>query len=205
MKILVTALASSGLQQDPAAEAVRALPIVLDSAFIVRQSVPADYMKSTKTVVEALREHEPEAVICIGQAGGRYAVMPEFVAINFVHAEKPDLAGNQPQNGTIMPDGPDAYFSNLPVFTIVQAIRARGVPAEISYTAGTTLCNSLMYGVAHYLRQSAKQALFGFVHIPYLPSQTVSLPYSAPSLCQDDINAAIHAAVSIVAKQLSVK
>jgi pyroglutamyl-peptidase len=111
-------------------------------------------------------------VICLGQAGGRTAITPERVAINVDDARIPDNAGTQPVDRPVVRGGPAAYFSTLPVKAIVAGLRAEGVPAEVSQTAGTFLCNHVFYGLMHALRLRPG-VRGGFIHVPYLPEQAL--------------------------------
>jgi pyroglutamyl-peptidase I len=203
MKILVTGFESLGNDEfSPSVDIVKMLPIVVEDAFVVKLEVPALFVKSITTVTDAIDEHNPEAVICVGQFGGRFGITPEFVAINYINSHLPDNAGNRPQNKVVSPDGPAAYITDLPINGMVTAIKEAGVPAEVSYAAGTSLSNSLMYGVARHIEQNRLRTISGFLHIPYIPSQTVLLPRPAPSLSTDDIRNGIEAAIGAVAMYL---
>ena len=200
MKILVTGFESLGNDEfSPSVDIIKMLPIVVEDAFVVKLEVPALFVKSITTVTNAIDEHNPEAVICVGQAGGRYGLTPEFVAINYINSHLPDNIGNRPQNKVVSPDGPAAYITDLPINGMVTAIKETGVPAEVSYTAGTSLSNNLMYGVAHHIEQTKSHTIAGFLHIPYVPSQTVLLSHPAPSIAADYIKSGIEAAIGAVA------
>jgi pyroglutamyl-peptidase len=128
------------------------------------------------TAIVELHRHvravKPSLVICLGQAGGRTAITPERVAINVDDARIPDNAGTQPVDRPVVRGGPAAYFSTLPVKAIVAGLRAEGVPAEVSQTAGTFLCNHVFYGLMHALR-FRRGVRGGFIHVPYLPEQAL--------------------------------
>lgn len=128
---------------------------------------------------QLLALHQPELVVCIGQAGGRTDISIERVAINVDDARIPDNAGAQPIDQAIVADGPAAYFSSLPLKAIVQALRAQGIPASVSQTAGTYVCNHIFYGLMHYASTHPGIKRAGFVHIPYLPDQACHHPGSA--------------------------
>jgi pyroglutamyl-peptidase len=119
-----------------------------------------------------VRAVKPSLVICLGQAGGRTAITPERVAINVDDARIPDNAGTQPVDRPVVRGGPAAYFSTLPVKAIVAGLRAEGVTAEVSQTAGTFLCNHIFYGLMHALRLR-RVVRGGFIHVPYLPEQAL--------------------------------
>ena len=152
MKLLLTAFDPFGGETlNPALEAVRQVKPRIGSVEIVKLEVPTVFGKSVDTVAAAIRRETTEAVLCIGQAGGRRGLTPERVAINIDDARIPDNEGNQPIDRPIVAGGQAAYFSTLPVKAMVQAIRDAGVPADLSNTAGTFVCNHLLYGVLHLL------------------------------------------------------
>lgn len=173
VKILVTAFDPFGGDAvNPALEAVRLLPPTIAGAELVALEVPTVFGRSIRTVTEAIDEHQPDAVLCVGQAGGRSGVTPERVAINVDDARIPDNEGNQPIDQPVVDGGAPAHFSSLPVKAMVQAITEAGLPSELSNTAGTFVCNHLMYGVLHHLaRQRLDQVRAGFVHVPFIPEQ----------------------------------
>ena len=129
-----------------------------------------------QAAVRAIEKIGPDAVVCVGQAGGRCAVTVERVAVNVDDFSIPDNEGQQPRNLPIVEGGPDAYLSTLPIHEMVEAMRGAGVPAAVSNRAGTYVCNHVMYGVAHYLAQHRPTAISGFIHIPYLPQQVLDKP-----------------------------
>ncbi len=124
--------------------------------------------------VAALKKHllalDPALVVCVGQAGGRAEITPERIAINVDDAQIPDNAGRQPVDVRIVKNGPAAYWSTLPIKAVVAALRKRGIPAAVSQTAGTFVCNHVFYGLMHALR-TRPQVRGGFVHVPFLPEQ----------------------------------
>lgn len=142
-----------------------------------------------------MAEHEPDAVLCIGQAGGRADLTPERVAINQDDARIPDNEGQQPIDRTIRPDGPPAYFSTLPIKAMVEAIRSAGIPASVSNTAGTFVCNHLMYQALNLAEKQFPKTKAGFLHIPYLPEQVVDKP-GLPSMSLETIVKGIEAAIT---------
>jgi pyroglutamyl-peptidase len=136
-------------------------------------------------VDKAIDEVEPDLVLCVGQAGGRAKITPEFVGINYADARIPDNDGNQPVAEKIAADGPDAYFATLPVKAMVQAMTEAGIPAEVSYTAGTYVCNDVMYSLLHTLATKHPGVRGGFLHVPYATEQACHLPSSTPSMSLD--------------------
>ncbi len=118
----------------------------------------------------AMRGVRPDLVIALGQADRRLAITPERVAINIDDARIPDNAGSQPEDRPVVPGGPAAYWSTLPTKEIVARLRERGIPADVSQTAGTFVCNHLFYALMHELRRRPRIRA-GFVHLPTLPAR----------------------------------
>jgi pyroglutamyl-peptidase len=138
---------------------------------IVARLLPTTYEESLPRLRRLLRRVRPALVICVGQAGGRAEVTPERVAINVDDSRLPDNAGWKPVDAAIIPGGPVAYWSTLPVKAIVRALRRQGVPASVSSSAGTFVCNHVFYGLMHELAKNGNAARGGFVHVPLLPGQ----------------------------------
>lgn len=199
MKILLTAFEPFGGDTvNPAQEAVRLVPDTVAGAQIVKLDVPVVVGKSVTVVRDAMEREQPDAVLCIGQAGGRIGLTPERVAINIDDARIPDNEGNQPIDQPVFADGAPAYFSNLPVKAMVAAIREAGVPASLSNSAGTFVCNHLMYGVLYHIAKSWPQMRGGFMHVPFLHEQIMNRP-NTPSLSTQDIVTGICAAIGAIA------
>jgi len=183
-KVLVTGFEPFGGERvNPSWEVVKQLgDLELSGAQIVVRQLPCVFGKAIDALNAAIDEILPEMVICVGQAGGRVDFSLERVAINVDDARIPDNEGNQPVDETIVASGPAAYFSSLPIKTIVSGLRESGIPACVSQTAGTYVCNHVMYGLMHRLAQpSCKVVKGGFIHIPYLPEQAAKHP-GAPSM-----------------------
>lgn len=185
MKVLVTGFEPfGGATVNPALEAVRRLPATIEGAEVVTAQIPVVFGKDAAAVEAAIDAERPDLVLCVGQAGGRSHVTPEFVGINYANARIPDNEGNQPV-GRLEPDGPDAYFATLPVFAMVDAARAAGVPAAVSYTAGTFCCNEVLYELLHCLATRHPGVRGGFVHVPYATEQAVSMGEGTASMSVD--------------------
>jgi len=196
-KILITGFDPFGGEKiNPAYEAVKKIPGMIAGAEVIKLEVPTVFGASIDAVTEAIDAHQPDIVLCVGQAGGRFEMTPERVAINIDDARIPDNAGNQPLNVEIKHDGAPAYFSTLPVKAMVEAIKAAGVPASLSNTAGTFVCNHIMYGVLYHLATHEEYAhvVGGFMHVPFLPEQVLNRP-NTPSLSLDQMAVAIEAAL----------
>lgn len=199
MKLLLTAFDPFGGERiNPALEAVKQMPDQIGGVQILKLEVPTAFGKSIETVAAAIRRERPDAVLCIGQAGGRRALTPERVAINIDDARIPDNEGNQPIDRPIVADGPAAYFSTLPVKAMVQAMREAGVPAELSNSAGTFVCNHLLYGVLHILVREYPGVRGGFLHVPFIPEQAAARPSPVPSLPLEEIVRGLEAAVRAI-------
>ena len=198
MKILLTAFEPFGGDTvNPAQEAVALVADEVAGAQIVKIDVPVVFGKAIETVRAAMERERPDAVLCIGQAGGRIGLTPERVAINCDDGRISDNEGNQPVDQPVMADGAPAYFATLPVKAMVNAIKAAGVPASLSNTAGTYVCNHLMYGVLYHIAKSYPAMRGGFMHVPFLHEQVANRP-NTPSLSKADIVVGIEAALRAI-------
>ena len=206
MKLLLTGFTPfAGEKINPALEAVKRLPNEIAGLEVVKLEVPTVFGESVRLVREAIEREQPDFVLSVGQAGGRAEITPERVAINVDDARIPDNAGQQPIDVPIFVDGENAYFATLPVKAMAEAIRKAGLPSTLSNTAGTYVCNHLMYGVLYHLNQKNSCAKAGFIHVPYIPEQTADKP-GVPSMPLDDIVRALEAAiVAIPAHETDVK
>lgn len=143
--------------------------------------LPCAFGASLEVLRAAIAEHRPALVVAAGLAGGRAGVTPERVAVNLTDARIPDNAGAQPIDVPVVPGGPAAYFTGLPVKACVAAVVAAGIPASVSHTAGTFVCNHVFYGLMHLVATEFPEVRGGFVHVPYAPEQVVDRP-GVPSL-----------------------
>jgi len=199
MKLLLTAFDPFGGEPiNPALEAVKKVQDRIGGMEIEKIMVPTVFGKSVETVAAAIEKSRPDVILCIGQAGGRFDLTPERVAINCDDARIKDNEGNQPIDRAIFPDGENAYFSMLPIKAMVKYIRDAGIPASVSNTAGTFVCNHLMYGVLYTLHKKYPGIRGGFMHVPFVPSQVVNRPSPAPCLSLDDIVKGIEAAIRAI-------
>ncbi|TQR38088.1 pyroglutamyl-peptidase I [Brevibacillus brevis] len=157
---------------NPAWESVKELGKIESDLYKVElRQIPTVFEKSIEHLYAAIEETKPDIVLCIGQAGGRGDIAVERVAINVNDARIPDNEGNQPIDTPIRENGPTGYWSTLPIKAIVHELKQKGIPASISQTAGTYVCNHLFYGLMHYLAEKKTSVRGGFIHIPYLPEQ----------------------------------
>lgn len=199
MKILLTGFDPFGGETvNPAYEAVKLLPDTVAGAQLIKLEIPTEFGRAGAVLETVLRAHRPDAVICVGQAGGRAAITPEKVAINLMDGRIPDNAGYQPVDAPIRADGGTAYFSTLPVKAMVQRMREAGIPASVSYTAGTYVCNYLMYTLLYLLDREFPGVRGGFIHVPYAMEQVVDKPLGTPSMDLHQIARGLALAVETV-------
>jgi pyroglutamyl-peptidase len=184
---------------NPSWEAARALDGWQADGFrVVARRLPCVIHQVRAAMVEAVESTEPDVVIALGLAGGRAGVTLERVAINWVDARIPDNAGKQPVDEPVVPQGPAAYFTSLPIKAMAAAVREAGLPATISYTAGTYACNAAFYALMHHIAERRPGLRGGFVHVPYLPVMAVAHA-GAASLSLPDLISAIRVMVATAA------
>lgn len=197
-KILVTGFEPFGGEVvNPALEAIKQLPSTIEGVQIITYEIPTVFHKSGQLLKTYIEKEQPDAILLIGQAGGRSAISLERVAINMDDARIPDNEGNQPIDEMINPEGAPAYFATLPIKRIVQTLRDHQIPAQISNSAGTFVCNHLMYYLLDYLTVAAPGVIGGFMHIPYLPSQVVNQPQQ-PSMSLEEIVKAVKLTLQVM-------
>lgn len=174
MKVLITGFDPfDGEAINPAWEAVNALPYVIDGIEVIKVQIPTVFKKSAKKLFETIEAVKPDAVICVGQAGGRFDFNVERIAINVDDARIPDNEGKQPIDEKIFEDGENAYFATLPIKAMVEEARKAGVPASVSNTAGTFVCNHIMYSLLYYISKNNLNIRGGFIHVPYIAQQVI--------------------------------
>lgn len=201
MKLLITGFDPFGSESiNPAYEAVKLLPDSIRGLDLIKLEVPTVFGQAGETLKQAMDIHRPDYVLCVGQAGGRSAVTPEKVAINLMDGRIPDNAGYQPFDTPVREDGPAAYFSSLPVKAMVQAIREAGIPSFLSYTAGTYVCNYLMYELLYLIDHHYPNTKGGFIHVPFMTSQVVNKPNGTPSMDLKTIASALEKAIEAIAE-----
>lgn len=181
---------------NPAWEAVKCLPDTVGGYRLTRLQIPTVFGAAADTVCAAAdaMPTPPDAILCIGQAGGRASVTPEMVAINYRHASIADNRGNLIRESPIIDGAPAAYFSTLPVQRMTEAIAAGSLPAQTSYSAGTFVCNDVLYLLLH--RFSSSKTRVGFIHVPFLPEQVGDS--RTPSLPLTDTVRALTAAIGVL-------
>jgi pyroglutamyl-peptidase len=200
-KVLVTGFNPFGGEPvNPALEAVMKLKEIKTQDYEVEvREIPTVFNKALDHLYAAIVEIKPDFVICVGQAGGRSEISMERVAININDARIADNEGNQPIDTPVFSDGPVAYWSTLPIKAAVKEMQEQGIPASVSHTAGTFVCNHLFYGLMHHISQSNLSIRGGFIHIPLLPEQVVRHP-GQPSMSLETIVKGLKIVVETAAK-----
>lgn len=187
MKVLITGFDPFGGESiNPALEAVKKLPDTVAGAEVIKLEIPTVFRKSLEKIEENIQKHNPDIVISIGQAGGRFGITPERVAINIDDARIPDNETNQPIDLPIFEDGENAYFTTLPIKAMIEEMKKCEIPCSVSNTAGTFVCNHVMYGVLYMAAKKYPNIKGGFIHVPYIPAQVIDKP-NMPSMSIDDI------------------
>ncbi len=199
MKIIVTGFDPFGGEKiNPSIECVKALPEV-EGVELIRLELPTVFKESAKRLNEVINEVKPDAVLSVGQAGGRPGITMERIAINVDDARIPDNISQQPIDETIQTKGAAAYFSTLPIKRIVKAIREAGISAEVSNSAGTFVCNHIMYQALFASTKAEKPFKAGFMHIPFIPEQTTD----KPSLPLEESTKALQIAIETIRDYLN--
>lgn len=197
-KILITGFDPFGGEKiNPAYEAVKAIKDNINGVEVVKMEVPTVFYDSIEKVTKKIKEIDPIAVLLIGQAGGRFGMTVERVAINVDDARIKDNKGQQPIDKPIDPEGQPAYFSTIPVKKIVEKMKENKIPASVSNTAGTFVCNHLLYGTLNYIHKNNKNIKAGFIHVPFLPEQVIDKP-NTPSMSVETIVKALETAVEVI-------
>lgn len=196
-KILLTGFAPfAGESINPSWEAVKKLTGKQVSGHLIQTcQLPCVFGKALTVLKAQLAEHAPSLCIAVGLASGSVDIRVERIAININDASIPDNDGNQPVEEPILTNGPAAYFSTLPCKKIVSTLHEQGIPASVSNTAGTYVCNHVMYGLLHEFAQGTKH-LGGFIHVPWLPEQAVHHAKGA-SMTVDMVVKALEIAINI--------
>ena len=196
MKVLLTGFdAFGGEPINPAWEVVEKVREEgIEGITIIARQLPTVFGVAIRQAIEAIDVHQPNLVIALGQAGGRSDISIERVALNINDASIADNQNNQPIDTPVVEGASTAYFSTLPIKAIVEEIRKAGIPASVSNTAGTFVCNHTMYGILHHIAQNQLPIQAGFIHIPYLPDQAVHHT-GAPSMALVDLVTALKAAI----------
>jgi pyroglutamyl-peptidase len=198
-KLLLTAFEPfAGELINPSLEAARQMEkIDFRETGIHVAELPVDRYRAGEMALDLLRSIEPDIVIMLGEAGGRYRVNPERVAINVDDFRIADNVGNQPRDEPIAEGGPVAYFSTLPIRAITDRIIKAHIPAAISNSAGSYLCNRLFYSVMHAIDIDRLPVIAGFIHLPYFHDQAMRKHPDVPSLSRESIVEAVRLAIEV--------
>lgn len=165
---------------------------------VIARTLPTEFVGAADALRKSIEHHAPSLVLAIGQAGGRPGISIERIAINVIDARIPDNAGDQPVDVPVIDGAPNAYFSTLPIKTMLRALHEAQIPAAISNTAGTFVCNQVFYALAHLIATRYPQLRGGFVHVPYLPEQAQRVG-DAPALDQTTMVNAIRLCLHVAA------
>lgn len=198
MRVLLTGFEPfGGSAINPSEQVVKALSSSPITGLEIYPAVlPVDYQAGPHALLVAMEQVRPQAVLCLGEAARRPAVSIERVAVNLLDFSIPDNAGAQVVDQPVVPGGPAAYFATLPVRQILHNIRAAGVPVELSLTAGSYLCNQVLYTLLHHLAIQGQTSIpAGFIHLPSLPEQTAQQKSAAPSMALETSLQAVRAAL----------
>ena len=199
MKIIVTGFDPFGGETiNPSIECVKALPEI-EGVELIRLELPTVFKESAKRLNEVINDVKPDAVLSVGQAGGRPGITMERIAINVDDARIPDNISQQPIDETIQTEGEAAYFTTLPIKRIVKAIREAGISAEVSNSAGTFVCNHIMYQSLFAATKADKPFKAGFMHMPFIPEQTTD----KPSLPLEESTRALQIAIETIRDYLN--
>jgi len=203
MKILLTGFEPFDKQAvNPSQRIVQQLGAAqLEGVELVTAVLPVDRFEGPDALIRAYIKYQPNAVVCLGEAGGRTAIAVERVAVNLLDFNIQDNKGVQVTDKPIQPDGPAAYFTTLPARSIVESLQNTGIPAALSLSAGTFLCNQIFYTLMHYLDKYQIQIPAGFIHVPQLPEQVVGKRPLPPSMSLETMSTGI----SIALQTLVVK
>lgn len=197
MKVLITGFDPFGGESiNPAWEAVKAMKDNVDGIEVIKLQIPTVFKKSAEKLFAGIDEYKPDVVICIGQAGGRYDMSVERVAINMDDGRIPDNEGYQPIDTPVYEDGENAYFATLPIKGIVEEIKSAKIPASVSNTAGTYVCNHIMYSLLYYISKNNLDIKGGFIHVPYITEQVVdkkNMPYMEVATITKALECAVQA------------
>lgn len=201
MKILVTGFDSFGGESiNPSWEAVKLLPGEISGATIIKIKLPTEFAAGERELLSALESSSPSIVLCTGQAAGRASVSIERLAINLRDASIADNAGFRPVDEEVLPGGEAAYFTTLPVKAMLAALKEAGIPGELSLSAGSFVCNDILYTLLR--STSGTEISAGFVHLPLCPEQAEKKSPPPPSMDIEDMAKALEIMLNAAIKEI---
>lgn len=192
MQILLTGFEPFGGESiNPSYEALTALPDRMGGISLIKAILPVSFARSGPALETLLTDYHPDMVLCVGQAGGYAGITLERVAINLRDATMPDNDGLQPVDEPVVSGGPAAYFSTLPVKTMASVLKENGIPASVSYSAGTYVCNNVMYTLLHLIQTRNLPIQGGFLHVPFSMEQAADKSPNTPSMALSQMTRAL--------------
>ncbi len=202
-KLLLTGFDPFGGESiNPASEAVLDLDgKTINGCKIIAEEIPTVYGKSAEKVKELIDGERPDVVLHIGQANGTHGIRVERVALNIDDARIEDNEGNKPEDEIIVDDGPTAYWTTIPTRRIVEEVKEEGIPSYLSYSAGTFVCNHVIYSTADHVEKNDLPIHYGFIHVPFLPEQAVDKDNKPPSMAKDTIKKALHVTIETIVQE----
>ena len=200
MKILITGFEPFGSSSiNPSEQVVLALQgQTIGGAKLLTEVLPVDSQRGPQALLETLQSRQPDGVLCLGEAAQRPVISIERIAINLLDYRIPDNAGHQVFNEPVVPDGPAAYFATIPVRKIHQVLLETGIPAELSLSAGTYLCNQVMYRLLHFINTNRLSIQAGFIHLPALPQQAAHQQTIQPSMSLETSLSGVRTAIAVM-------
>jgi pyroglutamyl-peptidase I len=202
MRILVTGFEPFGQDNvNPSSELLKKLPSQILTADVIKLEIPVVRWKALDKIREAIKEYSPDVVLSVGQLASRSDISIERVAINIDDYQMPDNDGNKPIDEPIIKDAPNAYFMSIPIKAIHKKLIENRMPASISNSMGTYLCNHVAYGVANMISEY-ENIKSGFIHIPILPEQAINKP-KTPSMSLETSTRAIELVIEAIVESLS--
>lgn len=192
-KVLLSGFEPFGSESvNPALEVIKELAKEeMENVELIILQLPVVFRKAFEILITKINDNVPDLILSIGQSGGSAGILVEKVGININNAKIPDNEGNKPIDKLITREGPAAYFTTIDIRKSVNNLKKAGIPVAVSYSAGTYVCNDLIYGVLHYLNTSNINLKYGFIHVPFLPQQVTIKKQVVPSMSLSIIKEAI--------------
>ena len=200
MKFLITGFEPfGGSTINPSEQVAKALEgQTIGGAQLITAILPVNGQYGPRTLLQIVQDEQPDGVLCLGEASGRPVLSIERIAVNLLDYRIPDNAGYQVVDEPVIPGGPAAYFTTIPVRKIAQELRESGIPAELSLSAGTYLCNQVLYCLLHFIETNHLAARAGFIHLPALPQQAAGRAAPQPSMSLECSLAGIRTAIGVM-------